>query len=96
MGAAEGLSAPNAASLAGIALVFTWAAFAVWLARRERGSRAGMRALLLVTRVLGRRGERREAAADAAARKQPGGSRQDIASGNRSIVGLVSAHAELL
>jgi predicted LPLAT superfamily acyltransferase len=29
-----------------------------WLARRERGSRLGIRALLLVTRVLGRRGGR--------------------------------------
>ncbi|WP_165703659.1 hypothetical protein [Enhygromyxa salina] len=29
-----------------------------WLARRERGSRTGIRALLLVTRVLGRRGGR--------------------------------------
>lgn len=29
-----------------------------WLARQERGSRAGIRALLLVTRVLGRRGGR--------------------------------------
>jgi predicted LPLAT superfamily acyltransferase len=29
-----------------------------WLVRRERGSRAGVRALLLVTRVLGRRGGR--------------------------------------
>ncbi|WP_181233719.1 LpxL/LpxP family acyltransferase [Enhygromyxa salina] len=29
-----------------------------WLARRERGSRMGIRALLLVTRVLGRRGGR--------------------------------------
>ncbi|MFV8753905.1 lipid A biosynthesis acyltransferase [Nannocystaceae bacterium ST9] len=32
------------------------AARAQWLARRERGSRAGIRVLLVVTRVLGRRG----------------------------------------
>lgn len=31
---------------------------AEWLARRERGTRAGIRALLLVTKVLGRRGGR--------------------------------------
>ncbi|MFO7562551.1 MAG: hypothetical protein R6X02_07895 [Enhygromyxa sp.] len=31
---------------------------AAWLARRERGSRVGIRALLLVTRLLGRRGGR--------------------------------------